>query len=120
MATHRRWRRRFTYIVVTLIWLFLISLPTLTFLLAARQQLQVGQDDRNHVRLFVIQESFAEGIGLEWVRPSPAVENCTQTSVRYFMWVGEAENVFFCQCFDPQSQAAQSATQGACLAPPDS
>jgi hypothetical protein len=91
-----------------------MSLPLLAFTLAARNQLQWGEPGRNHIRLFLIQESDAEGIGLELARMVSDSPACLETRVRYLMWSGAPDNVTFCQCMDEQSGAALSATPGAC------
>jgi hypothetical protein len=110
----RPWVRRLAYLLGILLWLLVLSIPFFMFALAARQQLQIGAAQENHIRLFLIQEKDAEGIGLEIARPEPDNPNCAQTSVRYFMWSGEPENVTFCHCFDPQTGHSLSATPGAC------
>jgi len=100
-----------------LVWLFLISLPLFAFVLAARQQITIGSDEYNHLRIFLLQEKDAEGIGIEFARPFSADPSCVQTSVRYFMWTGEPENVTYCQCFDPQTNDNLPATVGVCNPP---
>jgi hypothetical protein len=101
-----RWPRRLIYLVVILVWLLLMSFPAFAFLLATRGQLQVGNDEGQHVRVFLLQEPDAEGIGVEQQRLLRDSPGCRQTSVRYFMWAGEGESVSFCQCFDPSTGAA--------------
>lgn len=108
------WPRRLAYALAILVWLVFMSIPFFAFSLAARQQLQLGSAEDNHIRIFLIQEKSAEGIGLEITRPVSSTPGCAQTSVDYFMWSGEPENVTYCQCTDQQSGHALSATQGAC------
>jgi hypothetical protein len=109
-----RWIRRLAYLLVILLWLFLLSIPFFMFSLAARQQLQVGSAESSHVRVFLIQERDVEGIGLEIARAAAGEPGCTQTSVRYFMWNGEPENVNFCSCVDLETGKALPASPGAC------
>jgi len=108
------WLRRILYLLVIIVWLLIISLPFFSFALAARSQIQVGSTEGDHVRIFLIQEKDAEGIGLEITRSTDYEPNCIQTSVRYFMWKGYPEDVTYCQCMDPDTGKALSATSGAC------
>lgn len=105
----RRWPKHLGCILILLVWLFLVSLPLCAFVLAARQEIGVG-GPQNHVRIFLLQDREAEGIGLELTRPFSRTPSCTQTSVNYFMWVGEPDNVTYCLCGDAQSGQAQPAT----------
>ena len=57
--------RRLAILSFIVIWLILLSLPGLAFSLAARGQLQMGETEGNHLRIFLLQERDAEGIGLE-------------------------------------------------------
>ena len=88
-------------------------MPFVAFTLAARNQIELGSSEQFYVRLFLIQEDNAEGIGLETARPYGIEPSCIETNVRYFMWVGEPENVMFCQCRDSNGSYL-SATQGSC------
>lgn len=108
------WPRRLAYTLAILVWLIIMTIPIFTFSLAAQQQLQLGSAEDNHIRIFLIQEKSAEGIGLEIARPVSSTPGCTQTSVNYFMWSGEPQNVTYCQCTDLQSDHTLSATPGAC------
>ena len=111
------WLRRFFYLIFILIWLIVLTLPFAAFSLAARQQIQIGGSEGNHLRIFLIQEKMAEGIGVELARPFSGQPNCSETNVRYFMWVGEPENTIYCQCFNPDTGAAVSIFTGSCAAP---
>ncbi len=105
MATGKRWLRRLGYIVFILIWLPLILFPAFAFTLAGRGQLQLGGENL-HVRFFLVQEEEADGIGMEWVRPSLRNKSCRQTTVLYYLWEGENNpNTSFCQCTDPATGA---------------
>ena len=109
--------RRLSYLLIILVWLFLMSLPFFAFRLAARKQLLVGGDEGSRVRIFLVQERTAEGIGVEWTRPFRT--GCTKTSVRYFMWAGEPGDVTYCRCLDPQTGAALPVTEDSCAVPID-
>jgi hypothetical protein len=108
------WLRRIVYLLVILVWLILMSLPLFSFVLAARNQIQMGSTEGNHIRIFLVQEKDAEGLGLEIKSLDSTNPGCAETSVRYFMWAGKPENVTFCQCVDPATGDALSAIQGAC------
>ena len=108
------WLRRTVYFVITLVWLFLMSLPVFAFALAARNQLQIGPTEGNHLRIFLVQELDAEGIGFERARSGSFDPGCAQTDVHYIMWKGDPENVTYCQCTDPETSELLSAVQGPC------
>jgi len=99
------WLRRSVYLVIILAWLLVMAFPTFAFLLAMRGQLQFGDDNGRHIRIFLLQDQDAEGVGVEQQRLLREPAGCRQTSVRYFMWSGEGENITFCQCFDPVTNA---------------
>jgi hypothetical protein len=99
------WLRRLVYLAAILIWLLIMSFPTFAFLLATRGQIQIGNNDGRYVRVFLLQEPEAEGIGVEQQRLLREPVGCRRTSVRYFMWAGEGQNVSFCGCFDPSTGA---------------
>lgn len=101
----KTWLRRLIYLVIILVWLLILSFPTFAFFLAMRGQVQIGNEDGRYVRIFLLQEPDAEGIGIERQRPLREPPGCRQTTVSYLMWVGEGERVSFCQCFDPTTQA---------------
>jgi hypothetical protein len=96
-----RWLRRFIYLLVTLVWLCVMSLPALAFILAIQGQIQMGNDVRHHLRIFMLQDPDVQGIGIEWTRPLRRQPTCSRTTVNYLLWEGEGEDVAFCQCYDP-------------------
>jgi len=110
------WSNNLGRFLFILLWLFLICLPMFAFILATRQEIKIG-NDQNNLRIFLIQEADLEGIGLESSRLSPSRPSCTQTNVKYLMWVGEPENVTFCLCVDPETGYSLPAIQGTCHAP---
>ena len=112
-----RWPRYFGYLVFLLVWLFLISLPACAFVLATRGQIDLGSTESQYLRIFLVQEKDAEGLGVEWTRPASSQTQCLQTSVRYYLWTGQAQNVIFCQCIDPSKNAVLPAISGPCQAP---
>ncbi len=93
-----------------------MTIPFFAFSLAARSQLQLGSAEGTHIRLFLIQEKDAEGVGVERVQPVSADSDCTQNSVTYLMWKGDAEDVAYCLCVDAETGRALPAKQGRCPA----
>ena len=114
MNTWPRFIGRFLFV---LIWLFFISLPIFAFVLAARPQIRIGGDERSYLRIFLLQEKDAEGVGVELTRPFSTNPSCSQTYVRFFMWTGTPKNVTFCQCFDLQTNDNLPAAPGVCSPP---
>ena len=76
-----------------------MAFPFVAFTLATNGELTVGSE--SYLRLFLVQEVDANGVGFEWRREAIQTENCLRTSVGYLMWEGESEGVSYCQCFDP-------------------
>jgi hypothetical protein len=112
----RRWTRRAGYLLIILLWLILVSFPVVAFFLATQGQIQIGDSDSG-LRLFLLQERDTQGLGLQWSRfydngePSSAGQppgECTRTTLRYFLWEGDAagQNLDYCQCRDRQTQEA--------------
>ena len=98
----KRIPRRLLYLIIILVWLLIMSFPVAALVLATQQQIELGNDARNHIRIFLVQGSDAQGIGFEWARPiSTNSQSCATTSVNYFLWEGTAEPANFCQCYDP-------------------
>lgn len=102
-----RWLKRIGYLFLLLLWLAVMAFPTFAFLLATKGELRLGDEPRSHVRFFMVQEENTNGVGMEWVRAAGRVENCTRTTLRYFLWDGgdAGQNVSFCQCYDPLTNA---------------
>jgi hypothetical protein len=112
-----RWPRYFGYLVFLLVWLVLISLPTFAFILAARGQIELGSSESQYLRVFLLQEKDDEGLGVEYARSVSSQPHCLQTSVSYFLWAGQAQNVAFCQCIDPTTSSLLPAFPGPCYPP---
>ena len=96
----RIWLRRLAYLLLLLLWLAIMSFPAMAFVLATRNQIQIGGDPAQHLRLFRISERDAQGIGIErafWTEEPP---NCVQTNVTFLMWEGDSESIVSCQCLD--------------------
>lgn len=117
------WLRRLLMLLFVLFWLAVILTPALAFVLARNGQVQIGESDGRHWRLFLIQEAEVEGIGLERGRivppplEAPPGTGCLRTTVDYWMWVGDGEAVAYCQCADPVTGESIDVAPPACLAP---
>lgn len=106
----KRWPRRLLYLFLVVIWLAIMLFPFLAAVLAIQGQIEVGGNGRSHVRLFLVQQPEAEGVGITWTRPLRAQSDCRQTSLVYIMWRGEGENVSFCECETPEGDPVIPAT----------
>lgn len=94
------WLRRIVYFLVFLLWLVVMAFPIVAAVLATQGQLQVGeQGSARYIRLFLVQESDNEGVGVEWTRPS-AAQDCREGRIIYLMWEGTGENARYCTCID--------------------
>ena len=82
--------RRFGYALIVIVWLVLMSLPILAFILAARGELMIGDVEASNIRLFMVNEDEAKGIGLQRVQKMDSEnDGCFQTSVKYLLWEGQ-------------------------------
>jgi hypothetical protein len=111
-----RWLKRLVYFFLLLLWLMVMAFPTFAFLLATQGELQLGDEPRSHLRFFMVQEPASSGVGVEWVRAASRVENCTRTTLRYFLWESDEanQNVRFCQCYDPVTSAPLPVEESRC------
>ncbi len=109
----RLWLRRLGYLLLFVLWLAFMLIPAAAFVLATRNQIQVGNVPAQYVRLFLISEADAQGIGLERATWADDGEQCAQTTVSFLMWEGQSDAVIHCQCFDDQGGVV-SVNQSAC------
>lgn len=115
------WLRRLLLLLFVLFWLALLLTPTLAFVLARNDQVQIGRSDGRHWRLFLVQEANTEGVGLERGRPvsppgnAPESTACLQTTVSYWMWSGEGQETAYCQCADATTGDLVDIIPPACL-----
>ena len=115
----KRWLRRLAIVLLLLVWASVMAFPIFAVLLATQNQLQVGEEQGRRLRLYLVQERAQEGIGIEWARPVAGTGDdayCLQTSIRYLMWVGEGQNVTYCQCFTGD-RSLQESNRGLCPPP---
>ena len=99
------WPRRILIVLLLLVFLAVMLFPTLAVVLAHNGQIQLGDSDGRHWRLFLLQEADFEGLGLERARPvdpplSAPAAACMQTTVSYWLWVGQGQTSRYCQCVD--------------------
>ena len=81
------------------------TLPIFACRLVTTGVLQFGNEQGNFLNIFMLQEPEQEGIGVQWSRSFDDEAICTSTSVRYFMFEGEGENLDYCSCTnDPVSR----------------
>jgi hypothetical protein len=118
-----RWIRRLSMLLIVTLWLVIMTIPMFAFVLARSGQIQIGQSEGRHWRLFLLQDAQAEGVGLERAREialppgAPATARCLRTTVNYRMWSGVGEDVAFCQCVDQKSGSMLSLMPPACMTP---
>jgi hypothetical protein len=110
--TTKKWGRRLMYLVIFIVWLLLMAFPFVAFTLATNGEMRIGNE--RHLRLFLVQEAEANGIGIEWRRSLFQPGNCLRTSVAFLMWEGESEGVSYCQCFDPATNEPLPVVGNAC------
>ncbi len=110
----RRWLRRLAYLLVLTLWLLLLAFPAVAFMLATRDQIEIGSDPARHLRLFLVSEPDAQGVGVERARPVRERAGCSQTTISFLMWEGQSESLVYCQCFDEAGGVVFSES-GACM-----
>lgn len=86
----------------------------MAFILATRSEIELGVNSGSHIRIFMVQESDLQGVGLEVSRKVRTNPLCLKTNVAFFLWQGASgnQNVSFCQCYEEESGG--SATQKTC------
>ncbi len=100
------WLRRILYTFIVFLWLIVMSLPIVMFVLGARGELQFGSTPQNHLRLFLVREEEADGVGFQWTRRVSGQTECSRTTVVYWVWEGKQQDtVQYCQCFDANGNA---------------
>ena len=102
----KRWSKRLFYFVILVVWLFVMCLPITMISLARNGSMQIGNETRTNIRLFMVQEDRDNGVGMAFTRATR--ENCLRTSLVYLMWEGEGENSSYCQCLDDQGNVAST------------
>ncbi|MFO7664156.1 MAG: hypothetical protein R6X18_16390 [Chloroflexota bacterium] len=119
----KRWVRRVVIFILVLFWLGIMLVPTFAFVLARNGQIQVGDSNHRHWRVFLLQEAQAEGLGLERARTvavpdnAPVTARCLKTTINYWMWSGSGEDVTFCRCLDSLTGSTLALSPPACSLP---
>ena len=109
------WARRALYGTIFIAWLTVLALPALAFVLAARGEIQLGDDPQRSIRIFLVSDDDNGGVGLLRSRPVSDAPYCVQSSVRYLMWSGSGESAISCQCYaDGSGGGLVSTTSGRC------
>ena len=96
-STPRTYSWRSCVVALTVI-LLIGLLPLFGCRLITQGVLQFGDEQGRFLNIFMLQEPDREGIGVQWTRSFDAEAQCTRTTVRYYMFVGEGENLNFCEC----------------------
>lgn len=115
-----RWLKRIGIGLFLSFWLLVMVFPFLAFLMATRGQIQIGEGERSHFRTFMVSDfdmpgvDDVQGVGFELTRRVPQNEDCSRTSIRYLLWIGEADPIFFCQCYDPATGDPLPVDQSVC------
>jgi len=101
--------RKIGYLGVVIIWLTIMCFPILAFALAIKGEIKIGDRKRSGLRVFMVKEKEAQGIGFEWSRELDSQFECTNTSVRYLLWESDQSdpNVNYCLCYEQDGEDAQ-------------
>jgi hypothetical protein len=119
----KRWVRRLLILIFLLFWLGIMLVPTFAFVLARNGQMQIGDSNDRHWRLFLLQDARTEGLALERARiitlpeNAPATARCLKTTVNYWLWSGDGEDVVFCRCIDSLTGNTMPVSSPACPQP---
>lgn len=101
-------KRRLGCFLIFIVWLIIMSFPVMAFVLATQGQIEIGEQPSRQLRVFLVNEDNNEGVGIQWARRVREPAGCSQTSLNYLMWEGEADNARFCQCFDNDNNLTSS------------
>ena len=79
------------------IFMIMAACPIFFFNLLFNGQLVLGSES-NQWRIFILQETGQEGIGIQHTQTLDEEAGCQQTSIRYIMFAGDGENNVYCSC----------------------
>ena len=98
-------KRRLAYAAIILVWLVIMCFPMLAFVLAVSGEVRLGDLERGHLRVFMIQEDSNQGLGYQWARKTSDNPICYESTVKYLLWRRDetALDVRYCRCGDPGS-----------------
>ena len=93
--------RRLGFLAATLLWLTIICLPALALVVAIRGELNLGNIEKSHIRVFMVHSDEENGLGFEWSRKVKNKADCQETSVRYLLWDSDSKdvNIDYCHCY---------------------
>lgn len=89
---------------IVLATLLVFALIGLMFVVAIRGEVTWQRGELAGDRLFLIMERRQRGLGWEHVgstgqAPATGGQVCTRTTVRYYLWEGQGENITYCECY---------------------
>ena len=83
------------------------ALSLFIFALVLQGEVRIGK--RSNFRIWLVRESFNQGIGVSTTRkasaaPTDADGFCQETAVRFFLWrsAGDIQNATYCECYAEQ------------------
>jgi hypothetical protein len=97
--------RRVAYLLIALAVIVILVLPIIAFVLAARGELMLGNEEGSYLRLFLVNSDEAEGIGIQRARQLRAPGDCVEGSVRYLLWEGYGQkfDASYCTCVNAEA-----------------
>jgi hypothetical protein len=102
-----------------LLWLAVMALPLAALWLAARGEVTWRRGEFTEDRLWLVNESGAQGLG--WSSARVASDQrpvdgpvCVRTQVRFLLWKGTSENLAFCECYVVSRAAGGLEAFGSC------
>jgi hypothetical protein len=104
--------RRLIYLGVIFLWLLVMCFPFTAFILATRGEINIGGNVQSGLRIFLVQEDDAQGLGFEWSRRLRENPECSKTDVRYLLWEGGDNNfnIDYCLCYEQGENGSQITT----------
>lgn len=101
--------RRLIYLAVLLLWILVMCFPVAAFVLATRGEINFGNSVRSGLRIFLVVEDEAQGVGFEWSRRLKTNPQCSKTRIRYLLWKGRETNpsTDYCLCYELGEDGSQ-------------
>jgi hypothetical protein len=86
-----------------IIWAILILSPCILITLAVRGEINIPTGDApdQRLRVWLIMETRQRGVGISnaSIRERDDGQTCVQTETSFLLWLGEAEPVSYCECY---------------------
>lgn len=112
----RRPLRRTGCILGLLIWFAILLLPCFLIVLAVQGEitLTTGSAPGQQTRLWLVSEPDERGLAVSSAAVTERGSNalCVETSVRFYLWAGQAEPSLYCECYERTSADAPWTTTG--------